>query len=120
ARSRFRVGGGGEVAGGKGFIGVVVVVTGEADLLEIVGTLDAGGGLPHALNRWKQQADEHGNNSDHDQKLDKRETGPLATHPQLLGRPGKPPGRRRTQQRVCQRLVVAETTIIVWWPRKTS
>src|SRR5207249_960327 len=46
--------------GGQLPVGVVTVVGGQAELLEVVGALDAGGGLAHLLHRRQQQADQHG------------------------------------------------------------
>ena len=45
---------------------------GQADLLEVVGALDAGGGRTHLLDGGQQQADQHGDDSDDDQQLDQR------------------------------------------------
>src|SRR5262249_32015484 len=64
ARRRVRVGGGGEVAGRERPAGVVVLVAGEADLLQVVGALAAGGGLPHFLHGRHQEADEDGDDGD--------------------------------------------------------
>ena len=54
---------------------VVVVVQGQADLLEVVGALDAGGGLADLLHGGQQQADQDGDDGDDDQQLDQREAG---------------------------------------------
>jgi hypothetical protein len=51
----------------------VVVVTGEADLLEVVAALHAGGGLAHLLHRRQQQADQDGDDRNHHQQLNERE-----------------------------------------------
>ena len=70
---------GGRVAlGGKRLVDVVVVVTGEADLLEVVTALDAGGSRADLLDGEEQQADEDGDDGDHHQQLDQRERrGPV-------------------------------------------
>jgi len=50
-------------------------VGGQRDLLEVVGALDAGGGLAHLLDGGQQEADEDGDDGDHHQQLDQREAG---------------------------------------------
>src|SRR5262249_44924459 len=57
-------------------LGGVKVVGGETDLLEVVGAVDAGGGVADFLGGGQQQADEDGDDGDHHQQLDQRE--PLA------------------------------------------
>src|SRR5262249_46653655 len=52
---------------------VVVVVEGQADLLEIVGTLGPGRRLPHFLDGRQEQADEDRDDRDHHQQLNERE-----------------------------------------------
>ena len=54
----------------------MVVVQGEADLLEIVGAVLASRSLASTLHCGEQQADEHANNRDHDEEFDQRETRP--------------------------------------------
>src|SRR5262245_56453777 len=54
---------------------VVVVVEGEAELLEVVAALHASGGLAHLLDGWQEKTDEDGNDGDHNKKLDQREGG---------------------------------------------
>jgi hypothetical protein len=49
-------------------------VQGQADLLEIVGTLDSACGLTRRLRRGKQEGDEDRNDGNHDKQLDQRET----------------------------------------------
>jgi hypothetical protein len=49
---------------------VVVVETGEADLLEVVGAMGAGAGRADLLDGGQQQADEDGNDRDHHHQLD--------------------------------------------------
>jgi len=48
-------------------------VTGQAELLEVVGALHACGGLSDLLDGGQQQADEDGDDGDHHQQLDQRE-----------------------------------------------
>jgi hypothetical protein len=50
---------------GNPFFGVMVVVTGEADLLEVVGAIDPGSRRAHFLDGGQEQADEDGDDSDH-------------------------------------------------------
>ena len=50
-----------------------VVVQGEADLLQVVLALHAGGGLADLLDGGQQQADQDGDDGDHDQQFDERE-----------------------------------------------
>src|SRR5262245_44340842 len=54
----------------------VVSVSGHAHLLEVVGALDAAGGLAHLLHRGQEQADEDGDDGDHHQQLNERERRP--------------------------------------------
>ena len=56
--------------------GVVEVVMGQADLLQVVGAADAGGGLADLLDGRQQQADQHRDDGDHHQQLDQREPRP--------------------------------------------
>jgi hypothetical protein len=53
-------------------------VAGHADLVQVVGALDAAGGRPHLLHRGQEQPDEDADDSDHYQQLDQRETATLA------------------------------------------
>src|SRR5262249_33438591 len=46
---------------------VVVVMAGPAELLEVVGALDASGSLADLLHRGQQQANEDGDDGDYDQ-----------------------------------------------------
>src|SRR5262249_32890401 len=55
--------------GGEGAVAVVVVVDGQADLLEVVGALQACGGLADLLHRGEQQADEDRDDGDDHQQL---------------------------------------------------
>jgi hypothetical protein len=61
-------------------IGIVVHLTGHADLVEIVRALGACGGFAHFLYRRQQQADQHGDDGDDDEQLNKREAGPPVRH----------------------------------------
>jgi len=75
--------------------GVVVPVQRQALLLEAVLALRARRRLAHLLDGWQQQADEYGDNRDHDQQLDQRERAPTATtHKTPQVAPGYD-GRRR-------------------------
>src|SRR5262249_55085755 len=61
-------------AGRQRLIRVVVVVHGQAELLEVVLALDAGGGLAHLLHRRQQEPDQDGNDGDYHQQLDEGES----------------------------------------------
>src|SRR5205823_813451 len=52
---------------------VVVVVDRQGELLEVVGALDASGGLPRRLDRRQQQGDQYRNDGDDDEQFDQRE-----------------------------------------------
>src|SRR5262249_52840336 len=52
---------------GEHAVGVVVSVKGEADLLEVVGALDAVGRLADLLHGRQQQRDQHADDGDHHQ-----------------------------------------------------
>src|SRR5262249_12074145 len=58
---------------------VVVGVQGDADLLEVVLALGAGGGFADLLDGGQQQADQDGDDGDHDQQFDEGE-GSAAPH----------------------------------------
>ena len=53
----------------------LVVVQGQADLLEVVDALDAAGGLARRLHGGQQQRDQDRDDRDDDQQLDQREGG---------------------------------------------
>src|SRR5262249_46554493 len=74
----------------------LVVVGGEADLLEVVGAGHAVGGLPHLLDGGQQEADQHRGNRDDDQQLDQREGRSMRrrSHGALLSRKGGTRPRR--------------------------
>jgi hypothetical protein len=57
-------------------IRVVVTVSRQGELLEIVLALGSAGGLAHLLHGRQQQTDEHRNNGNHDQQLDQGEAVP--------------------------------------------
>src|SRR5207253_7295852 len=77
---------------------IVVVVEGEADLLEVVRTLGACGGLTDLLDGRDEQADENGDDGDHHQQLDQRERAALL-HRTVSGRgDGEGPGRPGAQR----------------------
>src|SRR5205823_2535287 len=54
-------------------VGVVVVVAGEGELLEVVGALHACGGLADLLDGGQEQADQDGDDRYYHQQLDQRE-----------------------------------------------
>src|SRR5262249_19447065 len=69
--------------GRQRFLRVVVVVHGQADLLEVVGAAHAGGGLAHLLDGGDEEPDQNGDDRNHHQQLDQRERTPagrLAWH----------------------------------------
>src|SRR5262249_25252099 len=55
---------------GELLVGVVVVVAGQRQLLQVVGALGTGRRLAHLLHGGDQQADKDGNDGNHDQQLD--------------------------------------------------
>src|SRR5262249_52941296 len=57
------------------FVHVVVHVHGQAELLEVVLALGAGGRRPHLLHRRHQQADQHRDDGDDHQQLDQGKRG---------------------------------------------
>jgi hypothetical protein len=61
------------VAHGEGVILIVIILCGQADLLEIVRTLDTPGGLACCLHGGQKQGDQHGDDRDHHQELDQCE-----------------------------------------------
>jgi hypothetical protein len=62
-----------DVLEGKRPVSVVVVVTGQADLLEVVGAVDAVGGRADLLDGGEQHGDENADDGDHHQKLNESE-----------------------------------------------
>src|SRR5947199_54813 len=68
------------VAGrGRVVVGGGAVVEGDAQLVQVVLGLGAGGGLADLLDRGQEQADEDGDDGDDDQQLDEREAATLTT-----------------------------------------
>ena len=62
----------------------MVIVAGEAKLLQIVFALCSACGLTGLLNGWQQQRDENGNDRNHDQQFNERKRsfgGTLQLHP---------------------------------------
>jgi hypothetical protein len=53
----------------------MVVVQGEPQLFEVIGTLDSRPGGTHLLHRRQEQADQDRDDGDHYQQFDQRETG---------------------------------------------
>ena len=58
---------------GNGAVDVVVVVQGQAELLQVVDALAPPGGLAGGLHGGQQQGDQDGDDGDDDQQLDERE-----------------------------------------------
>ena len=58
----------------------MVVVQGDADLLQVVRALGAAGRLAGGLDGGQEQGDQHGDDGDDDQKLDQREGTSRHTH----------------------------------------
>src|SRR5262249_60693433 len=79
APARCRVGGPvavracGPVAGRQGLVSVVVVVQAQADLVEVVAALDAGGGRADVLHGGHQRPEENGTDGDDGEQHDHRE-----------------------------------------------
>src|SRR5262249_6284951 len=75
------------VALGKAVVGAVVVVGGQGDLLEVVGTLDPGRGGADLLDGGQQQSHQGGDDGDDDQQFDQGE-GAASGHtaPRRLGK----------------------------------
>src|SRR5690606_17306471 len=59
--------------GGKGPVGVVVVVQGQANLLKIVAALHPPGGLAGLLHGGKEQGDQYADDGNHDKEFDESE-----------------------------------------------
>src|SRR5262249_35136255 len=93
----------------QALLGVVVVVTGGGQLMEVVAARCAAGGLAHLLDSRDKQGDQDGDDRDNDEQLDEREAAPEQTRrahgtpPRATSRRGmiislhKPPGS------ICQR-----------------
>ena len=56
-------------------VGILVVVGRQGNLLEIVLALGPGGGFANLLHRGHQQPNQDGDDGDHNQQFDQRETG---------------------------------------------
>ncbi len=67
--------------------GIVIILQGETDLLEVVGATDPPRGLSGRLNGRQQQRDQDGDDRDHHQELDQCETRTPHFHDCLLRRP---------------------------------
>ena len=63
----------------------MIAVDRKADLLEIVGALDAAGRLPGGLDGRKQESDQDRDDRDHDQKLDQGKTPAWMVHGNTSG-----------------------------------
>src|SRR5262245_41350198 len=61
----------------------VIIVGGQADLLEVVGALHPVGSLADLLYRRQQEADQDGDDGDDHQHLDQREAAPLDSPQEL-------------------------------------
>src|SRR5262249_51418855 len=60
-------------AGREAALGVVVGVQGQADLLQVVAAEDPGGRRPDLLDGRQEEADQDGDDADHDKQLDQCE-----------------------------------------------
>src|SRR5262249_40041914 len=65
-----------------------VVVHGEADLVQVVGAADAGGGLADLLDGGQEQTDQDGDDGDDDEQFNQREAAEMTV-------PRSPPEKRR-------------------------
>ena len=61
-------------------VDVVVVVQGEADLLEVIDALRSAGGLAGGLHGRQEQRDEHANDCDDHEQLDERKSASFGDH----------------------------------------
>jgi hypothetical protein len=69
----------------------VEIVDGQADLLTVVGALDAAGRLPDLLDRRQQQGDQDADDGNDNQQFDKRKT--TSQSQQLSNHDSFPPSR---------------------------
>jgi hypothetical protein len=78
-------------------VGVVVVMDGQGDLLDLVLALGAGGGLADLLDGGQQQPDQDGDDGDDDEQLDQREATPgsPSEHGTVLAGGRREPGEHR-------------------------
>jgi hypothetical protein len=59
-------------------VGVVEVVRRQSCLAEIIGAGGSVGCFPNLLHGWEQQADEDGDDRDHDKQFEEREGGAIS------------------------------------------
>jgi hypothetical protein len=52
----------------------------DGELMQVVAALGAGRGLADFLHSWDEQADQDGDDRNHDQQLDQRERGTTTQH----------------------------------------
>src|SRR5262245_28253094 len=95
-------------------IGVVIIVGGLADLLEVVGTLDPAGSLADLLHRWHKETDQDGDNSDDDQQLDQREAAPRDSPQELTHGCTSLVGRDGWWRSDCQSVRTVCKTVLRW------
>jgi hypothetical protein len=55
-------------------VGTLVAHDGQPDLFQVVGAFGSIGGLTRLLNCWQQQADQNGDDGDHNQQLNEAES----------------------------------------------
>jgi hypothetical protein len=77
--------------------GVVIVVEGDADLLEMVDTLEPVGCVADSLNGGQQQGDQRADDGDHDQKLDEGKA--LSSSAAFTSEHGDPPSAGAADRR---------------------
>src|SRR5438094_697520 len=65
-------------------VGRVIIVQGEAELLEVVGTFQAIGRFAYFLHRGQKQADQDRDDSDNHEQLDQGEATSRALHERCL------------------------------------
>jgi hypothetical protein len=49
----------------------MIILSGQAELLQVIGAVDPIAGLAHLLHRWHKETDQDGDNGDDDQQFDK-------------------------------------------------
>src|SRR5579875_3537027 len=76
---------------------IVAIVTGDGHLMKVVLALGTVGGLAHFLHRRQQQTDQNGDDGDHYQQLDQRETAAFAWVGNTSATHGETPKRQRKQ-----------------------
>ena len=67
-------------AGGERVESIVIVVQGQADLLEVVLTFNPVGCLSNALHSGKEKSHQDGDKSDHYEQFDERKAMTIPTH----------------------------------------